>query len=89
MPTSPDREMAFARVRGSPPYFDTRLKLWIVLNPEAVSELLQNERLMVPEIGDALTTLEKRYSVNLPNLKRIASELPLLANGADRPIPDS
>jgi hypothetical protein len=79
--TSADRAAVFAEARGSAPFYDERLKLWIVLDPEQVSELLLDERLVVPEVAAALRTVENHYGISLPNLRWIAAELPLVLNG--------
>jgi cytochrome P450 len=83
LPTSLDRAAVFAAARGVAPFFDERLKLWVVLDHETVSALLSDERLRVPELGPALAVVEQRYGIALPNLEWVANELPLVLNGAD------
>jgi cytochrome P450 len=82
LPTRPDRAAVFAAARGEPPFFDERLKLWVVLDHQTVSALLLDERLIAPELGPALSALEARYGITLPNLRWVANELPLVLNGA-------
>ena len=81
LPTSPDRAEAFARARGSAPFYDQRLSAWIVLDPAAVTRVLQDDRLIMPDVNAALGALEERYDIRLPHLRWAASVLPLLANG--------
>ena len=81
LPTSPDRDKVFARARASAPVVDSRLGVWIVLDPPSVTRLLQDDRLVVPDVNAALGALEQRYNVQLPHLRWAASVLPLLANG--------
>lgn len=81
LPTSPDRAAIFAAAQGEPPFFDERLKLWVVLDPEQVSELLADARLVAPDLDAALQTVEGHYGVALPNLRWAANELPLVLNG--------
>jgi hypothetical protein len=81
LPTNPDRAVVFSRARGTAPFFDPRLKLWIVLDPDAVTHLLQDGRLVMPDVDAALAALEGRHSIKLPNLRWATSQLPLLSNG--------
>jgi cytochrome P450 len=81
LPTNPLRADVFARGRGAAPEFDERLGVWIVLDPETITDLLQDTRLLMPDIGAALTALEQRYDLNLPNVRWAGSVLPLLVNG--------
>ena len=81
LPTSSDRAEAFARARGSAPFYDQRLSAWIVLDPPSVTRVLQDDRLVVPDVNAALRALEERYNIGLPHLRWAASVLPLLANG--------
>ena len=81
LPTSPDRAAVFARARGRAPVFDPRLNLWIVLDPDAVTQLLQDDRLVMPDVDAALAALEGKYAIKLPHLRWVASQLPLLLNG--------
>ena len=81
LPTSPDRPALFAAARGTAPFFDLRLKLWVVLDDEQVSELLLDGRLVAPDLDAALQTVERHYGVALPNLRWAAGELPLVLNG--------
>jgi cytochrome P450 len=79
--THPERAKILADARGGAPFYDSRLKLWIVLDHEQSTNLLTNECLAVPEIGDALAAIEKRYALSLPHLRWVAGKLPLLLNG--------
>jgi hypothetical protein len=56
------------------------LKLWIVLDPDAVTRLLQDDRLVMPDVDAALAALEGRYGIKLPHLRWVAMEIPLLSN---------
>jgi cytochrome P450 len=80
--TSPEREAVLAAARGRAPFFHPRLKLWVVLDPEHVGELLLDDRLAALEIGPALAAVEKRFGISLPNLMWMADKLPLVMNGA-------
>lgn len=80
LPTSPERAALFAAARDTAPYFDQRLKLWVVLDHETVNALLLDDRLRVPELRPALAAVERRYGVSLPNLEWVANELPLVLN---------
>jgi cytochrome P450 len=82
LPTSPGRAAAFAEARGTAPFHDRRLGAWIVLDPPSVTRLLQDDRLVVPDVSVALSALEERYAIHLPHLHWASSALPLLANGA-------
>lgn len=82
LPTDPERAALFRDARGTAPFFDSRLKLWVVLDHEKVAELLLDGRLAVPEVDAALATVEQRYDIGLPNLRWAAKELPLVINGA-------
>jgi hypothetical protein len=82
LPTSPGRAAAFAAARGSAPFHDRRLGAWIVLDPASVTRLLQDDRLLVPDVNVALSALEERYAIRLPHLHWASSALPLVANGA-------
>ena len=81
LPTNPDRAAIFARARSSAPFFDPRLRLWVVLDPDAVTQLLQDDRLVMPDVDAALAALEGRYGIKLPHLRWVTSQLPLLSNG--------
>jgi len=81
LPTSADRAAVFAAAQGGPPFYDERLKLWVVLDHEQVSELLLDGRLVAPDLDAALQTVERHYGVALPNLRWAAGELPLVLNG--------
>lgn len=82
LPATPNRGALLAQARGSAPYYDDRLKVWVVLDPERVGELLLDDRLAVAEIGPGTAELERRFNIALPNRRWVAEQLPLLLNGA-------
>ena len=82
LPTSTGRAAAFEDARGTAPFHDRRAGAWIVLDPPSVTRLLQDDRLLVPDVNVALSALEERYAIRLPHLHWASSALPLLANGA-------
>jgi hypothetical protein len=68
--------------KGAPEiFFSPDLKQWIVFKPELVIELLRDERLIVPNVVDAIQRVEKRYNRNFPNLLFAVRSIPLLLNG--------
>jgi cytochrome P450 len=81
LPTNPDRAEIFARARRTAPVFDSRLDAWIVLDPDAVTRLLQDPRLVMPDANAALAALEAHRGIRLPHLHWMVSVLPLLNNG--------
>jgi hypothetical protein len=62
-------------------FFSPDLKQWIVFKPELVVELLRDERLIVPNVVDAIQRVEQRYDRNFPNLVFAVRSIPLLLNG--------
>jgi hypothetical protein len=62
-------------------FFSPDLKQWIVFKPELVVELLRDERLIVPNMVEAVQMLENRYKRKFPNLTFAVSRIPLLLNG--------
>lgn len=49
-------------------FFNQKLNEWVVFKLELVVELLQDERLVVPEIVEAIKRLEIRFKKQFPNL---------------------
>jgi hypothetical protein len=62
-------------------FFNQKLKQWIVLDPALVVELLQDERLVVPNTIEAIERLEIRFKRQFPNLLFAARCIPLLVEG--------
>jgi hypothetical protein len=61
--------------------YDAVLRSWIVTNPFDAVELLRNSSFRVAEIQPALELIQRKYSIELPNVTFAASVLPLLLEG--------
>jgi hypothetical protein len=75
-------DLRYEKFKDAPDlFFNQRLKQWIVLKPELVVDFLQDERLVVPNIVEAIERLEIRFKRRFPNLLFAARCIPLLIEG--------
>jgi cytochrome P450 len=79
--TEPNRHEVFAASHGRPTEFDRMLQAWIVLDPEVVTAILRDRRILACPIVDAFALIEARYGVQVPNLSAVAKLLPLGLEG--------